>query len=82
MLLGLVDYAVRRYHDARHRLHIGDDAQIRMCFSVATSVTIGNRVLIGSNVAIRDHDHRSVADRQRARWALVAEPVQIGVFDA
>jgi acetyltransferase-like isoleucine patch superfamily enzyme len=137
MLLGLVDYAVRRYHRAWHRqvaasfaafgegsaikwpldaltepdhieigrdvsiraharleavrieadaeagrLHIGDDVQIEGYFSVASaeSVTIGNSVLIGSNVAIRDHDHGSAPDSHRARQPLVAEPVEIGDF--
>ena len=137
MLLGLVDNAVRRYHDAWHRrvaasfaafgegsaikrpldaltepdrieigrnvsvraharlevvradtdaeagrVRIGDDVQIEGYFSVAAaeSVTIGNSVLIGSNVAIRDHDHGIAPDVHRARQPLVAEPVVIGDF--
>jgi acetyltransferase-like isoleucine patch superfamily enzyme len=137
MLLGLVDNAVRRYHDAWHRrvaasfasfgdgsaikrpldaltepnrieigrnvsvraharlevvradtdaepgrVRIGDDVQIEGYFSVAAaeSVTIGNSVLIGSNVAIRDHDHGIAPDVHRARQPLVAEPVEIGDF--
>lgn len=137
MLLGLVDNAVRRYHDVWHRrvaasfaafgegsaikrpldaltepdrieigrnvsvraharlevvradtdaepgrVRIGDDVQIEGYFSVAAaeSVTIGNSVLIGSNVAIRDHDHGIAPDVHRARQPLVAEPVVIGDF--
>jgi acetyltransferase-like isoleucine patch superfamily enzyme len=64
------------------RVRIGDDVQIEGYFSVsaAESVTIGNGVLIGSNVAIRDHDHGMEADRHRARQTLVALPVEIGDF--
>jgi acetyltransferase-like isoleucine patch superfamily enzyme len=64
------------------RVRIGDDVQIEGYFSVsaADSVTIGNDVLIGSNVAIRDHDHGSAPDRHRARQTLVAAPVEIGDF--
>jgi acetyltransferase-like isoleucine patch superfamily enzyme len=64
------------------RVRIGDDVQIEGYFSVAAadSVTIGNGVLIGSNVAIRDHDHGMAPDRHRARQPLVAEPVSIGDF--
>jgi acetyltransferase-like isoleucine patch superfamily enzyme len=64
------------------RLRIGDDVQIEGYFSVsaAKSVAIGDSVLIGSNVAIRDHDHGSAPDRHRARQPLVALPVEIGDF--
>jgi acetyltransferase-like isoleucine patch superfamily enzyme len=64
------------------RIRIGDDVQIEGYFSVAAavSVTIGNGVLIGSNVAIRDHDHGLAPDRHRARQTLVAAPVDVGDF--
>jgi acetyltransferase-like isoleucine patch superfamily enzyme len=64
------------------RVRIGDDVQIEGYFSVAAaeSVTIGNGVLIGSNVAIRDHDHGMAPDLHRARQPLVALPVEIGDF--
>ncbi|HEV7134397.1 MAG TPA: acyltransferase [Gaiellaceae bacterium] len=64
------------------RVRIGDDVQVEGYFSVsaAASVTIGNSVLIGSNVAIRDHDHGIAPDRHRAKQGLVAEPVEIGDF--
>jgi acetyltransferase-like isoleucine patch superfamily enzyme len=64
------------------RVRIGDDVQIEGYFSVAAaeSVTIGNGVLIGSNVTIRDHDHGIAPDTHRARQTLVALPVEIGDF--
>jgi acetyltransferase-like isoleucine patch superfamily enzyme len=64
------------------RVRIGDDVQIEGSFSVsaAESVTIGDSVLIGSNVAIRDHDHGIAPDRHRARQDLVTDPVEIGDF--
>jgi acetyltransferase-like isoleucine patch superfamily enzyme len=64
------------------RIRIGDDVHIEGYFSVsaAESVTIGNSVLIGSNVAIRDHDHGIAPDRHRLRQPLVAAPVEIGDF--
>jgi acetyltransferase-like isoleucine patch superfamily enzyme len=64
------------------RVRIGDDVQVEGYFSVAAakSVTIGDGVLIGSNVAIRDQDHGMAPDRHRARQPLVAEPVEIGDF--
>ena len=64
------------------RVRIGDDVQIEGYFSVsaAASVTIGDGVLIGSNVAIRDHDHGIAPGSQRARQPLVAAPVEIGEF--
>jgi acetyltransferase-like isoleucine patch superfamily enzyme len=64
------------------RVRIGDDVQIEGYFSVAAAalVTIGNGVLIGSNVAIRDHDHGMAPDLHRARQPLVALPVEIGDF--
>jgi acetyltransferase-like isoleucine patch superfamily enzyme len=64
------------------RVRIGDDVQIEGYFSVsaAASVTIGDGVLIGSNVAIRDHDHGIAPGSQRARQPLVAAPVEIGDF--
>ena len=64
------------------RVRIGDDAQIEGYFSVsaADSVTIGTGVLIGSNVAIRDHDHGIAPDTHRARQPLVASPVVIEDF--
>jgi acetyltransferase-like isoleucine patch superfamily enzyme len=43
-------------------------------------VTIGHSVLIGSNVAIRDHDHGIAPDEHRARQPLVVAPVEIGDF--
>jgi len=63
-------------------VRIGDDVQIEGYFSVAAaaSVTIGDGVLIGSNVSIRDHDHGIAPDRHRARQPLVAKPVEIGDF--
>jgi serine acetyltransferase len=64
------------------RVRIGNDVQIEGYFSVsaAESVTIGTGVLIGSNVAIRDHDHGIEPDRHRARQPLVVSPVVIGDF--
>jgi acetyltransferase-like isoleucine patch superfamily enzyme len=64
------------------RVRIGDDVQIEGYFSVsaAESVTIGHSVLIGSNVAIRDHDHGMAPDLHRARQPLVTRPVEIGDF--
>jgi acetyltransferase-like isoleucine patch superfamily enzyme len=64
------------------RVRIGDDVQIEGYFSVAAaeSVTIGNGVLIGSNVAIRDHDHGMAPDSQRALQPLVKAAVEIGDF--
>ena len=64
------------------RVRIGDDVQIEGYFSVAAaaSVTIGHGVLIGSNVAIRDHDHGTAPDQHRARQPLVVAPVEIGDF--
>jgi len=64
------------------RVRIGDDVQIEGYFSVAAaeSVTIGDGVLIGSNVAIRDHDHGIAPDTHRARQPLVCGPVEIGDF--
>jgi acetyltransferase-like isoleucine patch superfamily enzyme len=64
------------------RLRIGDDVQIEGYFSVAAaeSIVIGDGVLIGSNVAIRDHDHGMAPDSHRARQPLVVEPVTIGDF--
>jgi acetyltransferase-like isoleucine patch superfamily enzyme len=64
------------------RVRIGDDVHLEGYFSVsaAESVTIGNGVLIGSNVAIRDHDHGIAPDSPRARQPLVASPVEIGDF--
>lgn len=64
------------------RVRIGDDVQIEGFFSVsaAESVTIGDSVLIGSNVAIRDHDHGIAPDVHRARQDLVTAPVEIGDF--
>jgi acetyltransferase-like isoleucine patch superfamily enzyme len=63
-------------------VRIGDDVQIEGYFSVAAaeSVTIGHSVLIGSNVAIRDHDHGTAPDEHRARQPLVAAPIEIGDF--
>ena len=67
---------------AAGRVRIGDDVQIEGFFSVsaAESVTIGHSVLIGSNVAIRDHDHGIEPDRHRARQDLVTASVAIGDF--
>jgi len=67
---------------AAGRVRIGDDVQIEGYFSVsaAESVTIGDSVLIGSNVAIRDHDHGIEPDRHRAKQALVTAPVEVGDF--
>jgi acetyltransferase-like isoleucine patch superfamily enzyme len=48
--------------------------------AAAESVTIGNGVLIGSNVAIRDHDHGMAPDSRRALQPLVKAPVEIGDF--
>jgi acetyltransferase-like isoleucine patch superfamily enzyme len=64
------------------RLRIGDDVHVEGYFSVvaAESVTIGDSVLIGSNVAIRDQDHGLAPDRHRLRQPLVAAPVEIGDF--
>jgi len=64
------------------RVRIGDDVHIEGYFSVsaAESVTIGHSVLIGSNVAIRDHDHGIAPDEHRARQPLVVAPVEIGDF--
>lgn len=68
--------------DEPGRVRIGDNVQIEGYFSVAAaeSVTIGNGVLIGSNVAIRDHDHGIAPDSQRALQPLVKAPVEIGDF--
>lgn len=64
------------------RLRIGDDVHVEGYFSVvaAASITIGDSVLIGSNVAIRDQDHGLAPDRHRLRQPLVAAPVEIGDF--
>jgi acetyltransferase-like isoleucine patch superfamily enzyme len=64
------------------RIRIGNEVQIEGYFSVAAaeSVTIGNGVLIGSNVAIRDHDHGMAPDSRRALQPLVKAPVEIGDF--
>jgi acetyltransferase-like isoleucine patch superfamily enzyme len=64
------------------RIRIGDEVQIEGYFSVAAaeSVTIGNGVLIGSNVAIRDHDHGMAPDSRRSLQPLVKAPVEIGDF--
>jgi acetyltransferase-like isoleucine patch superfamily enzyme len=64
------------------RIRIGDDVQIEAYVSVAAAslVTIGHDVLIGSHVAIRDHDHGTAPDRHRARQPLVVAPVEIGDF--
>jgi acetyltransferase-like isoleucine patch superfamily enzyme len=75
--------AVRATPGARAgRIHIGDDAHVEGYFSVsaADSVTIGRSVLIGSNVAIRDHDHGTAPEEHRARQPLNAAPVEIGDF--
>jgi acetyltransferase-like isoleucine patch superfamily enzyme len=64
------------------RVRIGDDVQIEGYFSVsaAESVTIGHSVLIGSNVAVRDHDHGIAPGEHRARQPLVVAPVEVGDF--
>ena len=64
------------------RVRVGDHVQIEGFFSVsaAEAVTIGNSVLIGSNVAIRDHDHGIAPDRHRALQDLVTAPVDVGDF--
>lgn len=64
------------------RIAIGDDVHIEGYFSVAAaeSVRIGDHVLIGSNVAIRDHDHGIAPDEHRARQQLVVAPVVVEPF--
>ena len=58
-------------------------SRIEGYFSVAAaeSVTIGNGVLIGSNVAIRDHDHGMAPDSRRGAGSRSWKaPVEIGDF--
>ena len=64
------------------RIRIGDDTHIEGYFSVAAavSVEIGASVLIGSNVAIRDHDHGIAPEQHRSRQPLIAAPVVIEDF--
>jgi lipopolysaccharide O-acetyltransferase len=65
------------------RVTIGDDVHFEgYCnVSAAQEIRIGNGVLFGANVAVRDHDHGTqIPNVHRLRQPLVCEPVQIGDF--
>jgi len=76
--------AVRANADAAPgRVVIGDRAHVEGYFSLsaADSVEIGHDVLIGANVAIRDHDHgTSMAGVHPLRQPLIVAPVKIGDY--
>jgi acetyltransferase-like isoleucine patch superfamily enzyme len=62
---------------------IGDRTHVEGYFSVsaASSVEIGHDVLIGANVAIRDHDHgTAIAGMHPLAQPLVVAPVSIGDY--
>jgi acetyltransferase-like isoleucine patch superfamily enzyme len=76
--------AVRVTPDAEPgRIVIGDRTSMEGYCSVsaAQSIEIGSSVLIGANVAVRDHDHGfHEVSMHRGNQPLVAVPVRIGDF--
>jgi acetyltransferase-like isoleucine patch superfamily enzyme len=76
--------AVRSGADAEPgKVVIGDDVHLEgyCSISAAQEIRIGDSVLFGANVAVRDHDHGTSAPNvHRLRQPLVSAPVQIGDF--
>jgi acetyltransferase-like isoleucine patch superfamily enzyme len=76
--------AVRATPEARPgTLVIGDDVHFEGYCSVsaAEEIHIGNSVLFGANVSVRDHDHGTqMPNVHRMRQPLVSGPVQIGDY--
>jgi len=65
------------------RVFIGDDVHMEgyCSISAADEIRIGNSVLFGANVAVRDHDHGyRVPHMHRLRQPLVTAPVSIGDY--
>jgi acetyltransferase-like isoleucine patch superfamily enzyme len=70
-------------NSAPGRVVIGDRTHVEGYFSLsaAASVEIGHDVLIGANVAIRDHDHgTAMAGVHPLLQPLVVAPVRIGDY--
>jgi acetyltransferase-like isoleucine patch superfamily enzyme len=64
-------------------LFIGDDVHLEgyCSISAAEEVRIGNAVLFGANVSVRDHDHGTrMPNVHRMSQPLVCAPVHIGDF--
>ena len=62
---------------------IGDDVHLEgyCSISAAEEIRIGNSVLFGANVSVRDHDHGTqMPNVHRMRQPLVSGPVRIGDF--